>query len=144
MNKIHITKNKWNKVFLPYKLVDVSLHAEWYMNRMFRIQKWLKYVWLERTKKMELIVKLEELCNVNILRELYEHIDRGKTSDKKWQQRLLIIRSNFVNNNHHQLMKWNFSSKGNKRMKKMIINKASLLIVSNLSLLVCVWNVWIW
>ena len=111
MNKIHITKNKWNS-FLLYKLVDVSLHAEWYMNRMFRIQKWLKYVWLERTKKMELIVKLEELCNVNILRELYEHIDRGKTSDKKWQQRLLIIRSNFVNNNHHQLMKWNFLSKG--------------------------------
>ena len=43
---------------------------------------------------------------------IYIERDGGKTSDKKWQQRLLIIRSNFVNNNHHQLMKWNFLSKG--------------------------------
>ena len=73
--------------------------------------------WLEWAKNIEHTFKLEELCNVNILCELYEHIDRGKTSDKKWQQRLLIIRSNFVNNNHHQLMKWNFSSKGNNRIE---------------------------
>ena len=34
--------------FLPYKLVDVSLHAEWNMNRLFKIKKSLKTDWYEQ------------------------------------------------------------------------------------------------
>ena len=61
--------------FLPYKLVDVSVHAEWYMNRMFHI-----YLLLEALKYMvrKHAVKLKECFNVNVLGELYQHIHRKR------------------------------------------------------------------